>query len=43
MSASLILLDSMAYQEDDTPIEYFHAFHRGGHSRFRTDLIRFPK
>lgn len=36
----LILLDSVAYLEDDTPIEYFHCFHRGGRSRFKIDLIR---
>lgn len=39
----LILLDSVAYLEDDTPIEYFHGFHRGGRSRFKIDLIRLPK
>jgi GntR family transcriptional regulator len=36
----LILLDSVAYLNDDTPIEYFHALHRGGRSRFKIDLIR---
>jgi GntR family transcriptional regulator len=39
----LILLDSVAYLEDDTPIEYFHAFHRSGRSRFKIDLVRLRK
>lgn len=36
----LILLDSVVYLDDGTPIEYFHALHRGGRSRFEVELIR---
>jgi GntR family transcriptional regulator len=36
----LILLDSVVYLDDDTPIEYFHALHRGGRSRFEVELVR---
>lgn len=39
----LILLDSVAYLKDDTPIEYFHGFHSSGRSRFKIDLIRLRK
>ena len=39
----LILLDSVAYLDNDTPVEYFRAFHRGGRSRFKIDLIRLRK
>jgi GntR family transcriptional regulator len=33
-------LDSVSYLEDGTPIEYFHAVHRGGRARFEVNLIR---
>lgn len=36
----LILLDSVSYLADDTPLEYYHALHRGDRSRFEVDLIR---
>lgn len=36
----LILLDSVVYLSDGTPIEYFHALHRGGRSRFEVELVR---
>jgi GntR family transcriptional regulator len=36
----LILLDSVSYLADGTPIEYFHAVHRGGRARFEVNLIR---
>ncbi len=36
----LILLDSVVYLADGTPIEYFHALHRGGRSRFEVELVR---
>ncbi|MFW5941345.1 MAG: GntR family transcriptional regulator [Chloroflexota bacterium] len=38
--APLILLDSVSYLADGTPIEYFHALHRGDRSRFEVELIR---
>lgn len=38
--APLILLDSVSYMEDGTPIEYFHAVHRGDRSRFEVELVR---
>jgi GntR family transcriptional regulator len=38
--APLILLDSVSYLADDTPIEYYHALHRGDRSRFEVELIR---
>lgn len=38
--APLILLDSVSYLEDGTPIEYFHALHRGDRSRFEVELFR---
>lgn len=36
----LILLDSVVYLADGTPIEHFHALHRGGRSRFEVELVR---
>lgn len=38
--APLILLDSVSYLEDGTPIEFYHALHRGDRSRFEVELIR---
>jgi GntR family transcriptional regulator len=38
--APLILLESVSYLEDDTPIEYYHALHRGDRSRFEVELVR---
>lgn len=38
--APLVLLDSVSYLEDGTPIEYFHALHRGDRSRFEVELVR---
>lgn len=40
--APLILLDSVSYLPDGTPIEYYHALHRGDRSRFEVELIRVP-
>lgn len=40
--APLILLDSVSYLADGTPIEYYHALHRGDRSRFEVELIRVP-
>jgi GntR family transcriptional regulator len=38
--APLILLDSVSYLDDSTPIEYYHAVHRGDRSRFEVELVR---
>ncbi|MGB7096234.1 MAG: GntR family transcriptional regulator [Anaerolineales bacterium] len=40
VGAPLILLNSVSYLEDDTPIEYYHAVHRGDRSRFEVELVR---
>lgn len=39
-SAPLILLDSVSYLSDGTPVEYYHALHRGDRSRFEVELVR---
>jgi GntR family transcriptional regulator len=36
----LMLLDSVSYLHDGTPIERYHAVHRGDRSRFEVELIR---
>ena len=36
----LVLIDSVSYLADGTPIEYYHALHRGDRSRFEVELIR---
>jgi len=36
----LVLLKSVSYLEDGSPIEYFEAKHRGDRSRFEVELIR---
>jgi GntR family transcriptional regulator len=36
----LMMLDSVSYLEDGTPIEYFHGVHRGDRSRFEVELVR---
>lgn len=36
----LILLNSVTYLKDGTPIEYYHAVHRGDRSRFEVELVR---
>lgn len=38
--APLILLDSISYLADGSPIEYYHAVHRGDRSRFEVELIK---
>jgi GntR family transcriptional regulator len=38
--APLILLDSVTYLANGTPIEYYHAVHRGDRSRFVVELVR---
>ncbi len=36
----LIMLDSVSFLEDGTPVEYYHAVHRGDRSRFEVELVR---
>lgn len=36
----MMLLDSISYLDDGTPIEYYHAIHRGDRTRFEVELIR---
>jgi GntR family transcriptional regulator len=36
----LMQLDSVGYLEDGTPVETFHALHRGDRSRFEVELLR---
>ena len=36
----MVLLDSVTYLKDGTPVEYYHAIHRGDRSRFEVDLHR---
>lgn len=38
--APLIMLDSVSYLENGSPIEYYHALHRGDRSRFEVELVR---
>jgi GntR family transcriptional regulator len=38
--AALILLNSVSFLQDGTPVEYYHALHRGDRSRFEVDLLR---
>jgi GntR family transcriptional regulator len=38
--APLMLLNSISYLSDGTPIEYYHAVHRGDRSRFEVELVR---
>lgn len=40
VGSPLILLDSVSYLEDWTPVEYYHALHRGDRSRFEVELVR---
>ncbi len=40
IGSPLLLLNSVSYLEDGTPMEYFHALHRGDRSRFETELVR---
>jgi GntR family transcriptional regulator len=36
----LLLLDSVSYLQDGTPIEVYHALHRGDRSKFEVELVR---
>jgi GntR family transcriptional regulator len=38
--APMILLNSVSFLSDGTPIEYYHAVHRGDRSRFEVELVR---
>jgi GntR family transcriptional regulator len=38
--APLLMLDSVSHLGDGTPVEYYHALHRGDRSRFAVELIR---
>ena len=38
--APLLMLDSVSYAENNLPIEYYHALHRGDRSRFEVELVR---
>jgi GntR family transcriptional regulator len=38
--APLFLLDSVSYLDDDTPVEYYYAYHRGDRSQFEVELVR---
>ncbi len=38
--APLIMLNSVSYLEDGTPLEYYHALHRGDRSQFEVELVR---
>lgn len=40
VGSPLILLDSVSWLEDGTPIEYYHALHRGDRSRLEVALVR---
>lgn len=38
--APLIMLDSVSFVADGTPVEYYHAVHRGDRTRFEVQLLR---
>lgn len=40
VGAPMILIDSVGYLAEGTPIEYFHAVHRGNRTRFHIELVR---
>jgi GntR family transcriptional regulator len=40
IGSPLILLNSVSYLADGTPLEYYHAVHRGDRSRFVVELVR---
>lgn len=39
--APMVLLDSVSFVEDGTPVEYYHAVHRGDRTRFEIELVRY--
>lgn len=42
-SAPLILIDSISYLKDSTPVEYFHTVHRGDRERLVIDIGQPPE
>jgi GntR family transcriptional regulator len=40
VGSPLIELDSVTYLQDGSPLEYFHAFHRGDRTKFEVELIK---
>ena len=38
--APVIQLDSVSYEAKGSPVEYYHAIHRGDRSRFEVELVR---
>jgi GntR family transcriptional regulator len=38
--APLVLIDSVSYLDDGTPLEYYHAVHRSDRARFEVSLLR---
>jgi GntR family transcriptional regulator len=38
--APMILINSISFLADGTPLEYYHAIHRGDRSRFEVELLR---
>ena len=40
LGSPLVSLDSVSYLENGTPLEYYHALHRGDRSQFEVELIR---
>lgn len=38
--APLIMLDSVSFTSDGTPVEYYFAYHRGDRSQFEVELVR---
>lgn len=40
VGAPMLLIDSIGYLEDGTPIEYYRAVHRGDRTRFQVELVR---
>lgn len=40
VGAPMVMLDSVSFIADGTPIEYYHALHRGDRSKFEVKLVR---
>jgi GntR family transcriptional regulator len=38
--APMVQLESISYLDNGTPVEYYHALHRGDRSRFEIELVR---
>lgn len=39
----LVMIDSISYDDNNTPLEYYRALHRGDRSRFEIELLRLPE